>query len=99
MNAYQSGIAKFSDAETVVFGISTDDLETQTKFAESLNLEFTLLSDAGGKAAEAFGILNANGMAGRTTFVIDKSGVVQEVISGGDAIAIDGALSACSRLK
>ncbi len=99
MNAYQSGIAKFSDAETVIFGISTDDLETQKKFAESLNLEFTLLSDAGKKAAEAFGVLNERGMADRTTFVIDKQGVVQEVISGGDAISIDGALSACSRLK
>lgn len=98
MNAYQGGIAKFSDAETVIFGISTDDLETQKKFAESLNLEFALLSDAGKKAAEAFGVLNDNGMAARTTFVIDKEGVVQEVISGGDAIAIDGALSACSRL-
>jgi peroxiredoxin Q/BCP len=99
MNAYQSGIAKFSDAETVIFGISTDDLETQKKFAESLNLEFTLLSDAGGKAAKAFGILNERGMANRATFVIDKQGMVQEVITGGDAISIDGALSACSRLK
>lgn len=99
MNAYQSGIAKFSDVDTVIFGISTDDLETQTKFAESLNLEFTLLSDAGKEAAEAFGVLNERGMANRTTFVIDKQGVVQEVISGGDAISIDGALSSCSRLK
>ena len=99
MNAYQSGIAKFSDAETVIFGISTDDLETQKKFADSLNLEFTLLSDAGGEAAKAFGILNERGMAGRTTFVIDKQGVVQEIIAGGEAISIDGALSACSRLK
>ena len=99
MNAYQAGIAKFSDADTVIFGISTDDLETQKKFAESLNLEFTLLSDAEKEAAEAFGVLNDRGMANRTTFVIDKQGVVREVISGGDAISIDGALSACSRLK
>lgn len=98
MNAYQGGIAKFSDAETVIFGISTDDLETQTKFAESLNLEFALLSDKGGEASKAFGILNDRGMSNRTTFVIDKDGKIREVISGGDAIAIDGALSACSKL-
>lgn len=99
MNAYQSGIARFSDAATVIFGISTDDLETQKKFAESLNLEFTLLSDAAGEAAKSFGILNERGMADRTTFVIDKEGIVQEVIAAGEAISIDGALSACSRLK
>ncbi|MBI1353751.1 MAG: redoxin domain-containing protein [Acidobacteria bacterium] len=99
MTAYQSGIAKFADADTVIFGISTDDLDTQKKFAESLNLEFTLLSDAEGKAARAFQVLNEKNMANRTTFVIDKQGVVQEIISGGDAISIDGAAAACSRLQ
>jgi peroxiredoxin Q/BCP len=98
MNAYQSGIAKFSDTDTVVFGVSTDDLETNKKFADSLKLEFALLSDTGGAASKAFGVLNEKNMANRTTFVIDKQGVVQEVISGADAIAIDGAASACSRL-
>lgn len=98
MNAYQGGIAKFSDADTVILGISTDDLETQKKFAESLNLDFALLADEGGTVAKSFGILNDRGMASRTTFVIDKNGKVQEVISGGEAISIDGALSACSKL-
>ncbi len=99
MTAYQGGIAKFTGADTVVFGVSTDDLETNKKFAESLNLEFALLSDEGGAASKAFGVLNERNMANRTTFVIDKQGVVQEVISGGDAIAIDGAAAACSRLN
>ena len=98
MTAYQGGIAKFKSADTVIVGISTDDLETQTKFAESLNLEFALLSDKGGAATKSFGILNERGMASRTTFVIDKDGKIREVISGGDAISIDGAAAACSRL-
>ena len=38
MKGYQAGISKFTDANAVIFGISTDDLETQTKFAKSLNL-------------------------------------------------------------
>ncbi len=98
MNAFQSGLAKFTDTGSVIFGISTDDLETSTKFAESLKLDFTLLSDAGGAASKAFGVLNERSMANRTTFVIDKKGVIQEVITGSDAIAIDGAAAACSRL-
>ena len=99
MNAYQAGIAKFTDANTVIFGVSTDDLETNKKFAESLNLEFALLSDTDGKASRAFGVLNERNMSNRTTFVIDKQGKIQEVITGGDAISIDGAAAACSRLK
>jgi len=99
MKGYQAGISKFTDSNAVIFGISTDDLETQTKFAKSLNLEFALLSDQDGTAAKAFGILNERNMAGRTTFVIDRDGKIQEVISGGEAIGIDGAVSACSRLK
>ena len=98
MNAFQSGLARFSDHDSIIVGISTDDLETNTKFAESLNLEFALLSDVGGKASKAFGVLNERNMSNRTTFVIDKKGVIQEVITGSDAIAIDGAASACSRL-
>lgn len=99
MKGYQAGISKFTDSNAVIFGISTDDLETQTKFAKSLDLEFALLSDNDGAAAKAFGILNERNMASRTTFVIDREGKIQEVISGGEAIAIDGAVSACSRLK
>ena len=99
MNAFQSGLAQFSDNDSVIVGISTDDVETNTKFAESLNLEFALLSDADGNVAKSYGILNERKMASRTTFVIDKKGVIQEVITGSDAIAIDGAASACSRLK
>jgi peroxiredoxin Q/BCP len=100
MTGYQTGIDKFTDAETVVFGVSTDDVETNKKFAESLKLQFALLSDPTGAASKAFGILNEERkVANRTTFVIDKQGVVQEVITGADAIAIDGAAMACSRLK
>jgi peroxiredoxin Q/BCP len=98
MTAYQGGIAKFTNTDSIVFGISADDVETNKKFAESLNLEFALLSDTGGATIKAYGILNERGMANRTTFIVDKKGLIQEVISGGDAISIDGAASACSRL-
>ena len=100
MTSYQAGIDKFSGAETVVFGVSMDDLETNKKFAESLNLQFALLSDTEGAAAKAYGVINEErGVANRATFVIDKKGVVQDVFTGADAVAIDGAAASCSRLK
>jgi peroxiredoxin Q/BCP len=100
MQGYQAGISKFTGAATVVFGISTDDLETNQRFAKELNLEFALLSDTTGEATKSYGILNAErNMAARSTFVVDKSGKITHVEEGSGAIDISGAASACSRLK
>ncbi len=52
-------------------------------FAEKKNLSFPLLSDAGSKVIEAYGILNkdakgvARGVPHPGTFLIDKGGVVR----------------------
>jgi peroxiredoxin Q/BCP len=100
MQGYQAGIAKFTDSNSVVFGISTDDLETNTRFAKELKLEFALLSDTSGQAAKSYGIHNAErNMASRSTFVVDKTGKITHVEEGSGAIDIAGAASACSRLK
>ncbi len=100
MQGYQAGISKFTDTNSVVFGVSTDDLETNKKFAESLNLEFALLSDTSGDASKKFGIYNAErNMSGRTTFVVGKNGKIEHVEAGGGAIDIAGAASACSRIN
>ena len=100
MKAYQAGIAKFTDSDSVVFGVSTDDVETNTRFAKSLHLEFALLSDATGDVSKKYGIYNtAAKISSRTTFVIDKSGKVVHVESGSGAIDITGAALACSRLN
>jgi peroxiredoxin Q/BCP len=99
MKGYQAGIKQFYGNDSIVFGISTDDLETNTRFAKELELEFALLSDATGEAAKAFGVLNERNMANRTTFVVDATGKIAHVEEGSSAIDFAGAASACSRLK
>ena len=74
MKGYQADIQTFTDSSAVVFGISTDPLETNKKFAESLSLEFAILSDEGGAVSKKFGVLNERNMSNRTTFVIGKDG-------------------------
>ena len=99
MQGYQAGISKFTDSNSVVFGVSTDDLETNKKFAESLSLEFALLSDTSGDASKKFGIYNAErNMSNRVTFVVSKNGKIEHVEAGGGAIDIAGAASACNRI-
>src|SRR5258707_575003 len=78
--------AQFADQDAQVLGVSMDNLETQTKFAESLTLPFPLLADPEGVAAKAYGVANPAGYANRVTFVIGKDGKVAKVIEGKDAI-------------
>ena len=81
--------AQFADQDAQVLGVSMDNLETQTKFAESLNLPFPLLADPEGVAAKAYGVANPAGYANRVTFVIGKDGKVAKLIEGKDAIATE----------
>ena len=49
-------------------------------FAESLKLDYPILSDADKKVAAAYGVLNADrGFPNRWTFYIDKDGVIKEI--------------------
>ncbi len=98
MQGYQAGIQQFTSTDSVVFGVSTDPLDTNKKFAESLSLEFAILSDEGGAVSKSYGVLNERMMSNRTTFVIGKDGKIAHVESGGAAIDPAGAAAACSRL-
>lgn len=96
MKAYQADIAKFEEQGAQVFGISTDALETNKKFATELGLKFTLLSDADKTVSKTYGILNEKaGFAMRTTFVIDPKGKITHIEEGKDAMSTTGALQAC----
>lgn len=99
MSAFRDQHAEFAGADAQVLGVSMDDLETQKRFAESLNSPFPLLSDAEGQAATAYGVLKQSDSgarsASRVTFVIGKDGKVQAVFEGKDALDPAGALNAC----
>jgi peroxiredoxin Q/BCP len=58
------------------FAASTDDAETNKKFAESLELDYPILSDPGKETARAFGVLAEPGYAMRHTIYIGADGKV-----------------------
>lgn len=100
MKGYQAGIQGFVDADSVVFGISADDVETNTRFAESLELDFVLLSDTDARVIDAYGVrMGEMKIANRVTFVVDRDGKIAYVASGGDAMDPAGAAGACSELS
>ena len=60
------------------FTASCDDAETNKKFAESLKLDYPILSDPGKATAKAYGVVHeGREVPERWTFYIDKEGVVK----------------------
>jgi peroxiredoxin Q/BCP len=94
MAAFRDRLPEFDAADAQVLGVSMDDLDTQKRFAESLELPFPLLADPQGEAARAYGVAAEN-YARRVTFVIGPDGIVKAVFEGADALDPAGALGAC----
>ena len=68
-------------------GVSIDSNSSHTKFKAKFNLGFPLLSDPEHQMAEAFGVWVEKSMYGkqymgvaRTTFVIDSTGIIIDII-------------------
>lgn len=71
---------EIAKAGVAVFAVSVDDAATNKKFAESLGLDYPILSDPTKATARAYGVLNgANGLAQRWTFFIGKDGRIAAI--------------------
>ncbi len=72
--------------------MSVDDAETNRKFAESLGLDYPILSDPGKTTARAYGVLQG-GYAARHTFYIGMDGRILRIdrdvnpLTAGDDVA------------
>jgi peroxiredoxin Q/BCP len=66
--------------DVAFFAASCDDLETNTRFAQSLDLDYPILSDPGCEAAAAYGVASEGSkFARRWTFYIDAEGTIQHI--------------------
>jgi peroxiredoxin Q/BCP len=77
---------EFEKLDTVVLGVSPDDLKSHDKFIAKHDLPFLLLADTEHEVAEAYGVWTLKKMYGkeymgieRTTFLIDKEGKIAKV--------------------
>ena len=88
---------EFSDAEdefvkldTIVLGVSPDDCLTHADFRDANGLSVRLLADVDGEACREYGVWQARPSHGdemrygcqRSTFVIDKRGLVRHALYG-----------------
>lgn len=80
--------------------MSVDSPAANKAFAEQIGVTFPLLSDFMRNVSKDYGILNDDkGFANRTTFVIDKNGIIQHIDVGQAAIDPSGAGAACDVME
>jgi peroxiredoxin Q/BCP len=78
--AFRDRMGDYEEADVQVYGVSLDSPESHRRFREKNNLNFPLLTDEGGRAAEALGVLRENRKrANRVTFLLDPDGRIARV--------------------
>lgn len=82
MKAFAADYKKFEAAGAQVLGVSHDDPKTQARFKLHCAAPFPLLSDRGGKVAQAYGVDNPLHLFRRATFLIDEQGILREIVLG-----------------
>lgn len=81
--AIRDDIARYNNANAVVFGISVDSVFTLNKFKEEQQYNFPLLSDFNKTVSAAYDslyhdwILEMKGVSKRSAFIVDKEGIIR----------------------
>ena len=66
--------------DTVLFAISVDSVDSQADFVKEYQIPYVHLSDPKKIACKKYAGTNIAGLAKRSTFVIDKNGIIHDVI-------------------
>jgi peroxiredoxin Q/BCP len=78
--AFRDRMGDYARAGIRVYGVSLDSPESHRRFREKYGLNFPLLTDDGGHASEALGVLRENReKANRVTFLLDADGRIARV--------------------
>lgn len=85
---------EFRSLKTEIFGVSKDSLESHENFKSQQCFPFELISDKDGKLCKLFDVIKEKSLYGkkylgieRSTFIIDKKGVLRREFRG---VKVDG---------
>ncbi len=91
---FTNHLKEFANKNTLVFGVSKDNLSSHQKFITKQNYQHHLISDENEKLCQAFGVIKEKSMYGRTylgiersTFIINSNGVLEHAWRG---VKVDG---------
>ena len=93
-NQFTALASEFAKFDSVVIGVSKDSCESHQAFIDKFGLKVDLLSDTTGELCEAYGVWQEKEKNGvkkmgivRSTFLINKDGVLVEALYG---VSADG---------
>jgi thioredoxin-dependent peroxiredoxin len=78
--AFRDRMEDYTKVDIQVYGVSLDSPESHREFREKYGLNFPLLTDEGGRASEALGVLREDRKrTKRVTFLLDPEGRISKV--------------------
>jgi len=88
-NQFTGLAGKFAECDTVVIGVSRDSCASHQAFIDKYGLKLDLLADTDGELCQAYGVWQEKEKNGqksmgivRSTFLINKDGILEEAIYG-----------------
>jgi peroxiredoxin len=88
-NQFTALASEFAKVDTVVLGVSKDSCDSHQAFIDKFGLKVDLLSDTSGELCDAYGVWQEKEKNGvkkmgivRSTFIINKEGVLVDAIYG-----------------
>ena len=88
-NQFSELVKDFLDNDTVILGASKDNCDSHVAFINKFDLKIDLLADTDGEICERYGVWQEKEKNGekkmgivRSTFLVDKQGVLQDVMYG-----------------
>lgn len=85
---FRDNIKLFHKKNSVVIGVSKDNIESHKKFKSKYQLPFKLLSDENTDMLKAYHVWKEKSMYGkkymgieRTTYIIDENGIIKEIFN------------------
>lgn len=80
--AFRDAHPDMTGLDAVLFGISSDAVDSHHSFAARWNLPYRLLSDIDGAVRKAFNVHKTLGLfPGRVTYVIDRDGIIRGAVN------------------
>ena len=88
-NQFTELASEFAKADTVVLGVSKDSCDSHQAFIDKFGLKVDLLADTSGELCDTYGVWQEKEKNGvkkmgivRSTFVINKQGMLEEALYG-----------------
>jgi peroxiredoxin Q/BCP len=78
----QSVISAYDDilkTDSILFAISVDTVDDQAAFVKQYDIPYLHLSDPSKDVCKKYSGLNMAGLAKRSTFIIDKNGIIRKI--------------------